>query len=348
MHRRMLRFPLILSSVALLSVACSDDGGGSAGGATTTTQVGPVAAQPSAACKAASAGAVASGEEKVTTASGGAERWYYRYVPNGYSPTTPVPVVFDFHGYLEGADVHKQHSALGPFGDEKGFATITPHGLGNPVRWDTGLDSADIRFVGELLDEVENTVCVDENRIFATGLSNGAFMTSAIACAYADRVAAVAPVAGISNAEGCKPARAVPVVAFHGTADSFIAFEGGLGESARDLPSPDGSDRTLGESGVADRIKGPSIPEVTAAWAKRNGCTSEPTESKIADDVTLIEFSCPRGAEAELYRITDGGHTWPGSEFSKAIESAVGHTTFSIDANEVMWEFFVDHPRRND
>jgi polyhydroxybutyrate depolymerase len=158
----------------------------------------------------------------------------------------------------------------------------------------------------------------------------------------------VAPVAGIANPEGCKPARPVPVVAFHGTADGFVDYEGGLGERARNLPAPDGSDRTLGESGVSERVQGPSVPEVTAQWAARNGCASGAEESEVAADVTLIEFSCPPGTETQLYSVTDGGHSWPGSDFSKAIESAVGHTTFSIDANDVMWEFFVEHPLRND
>ena len=38
-----------------------------------------------------------------------------------------------------------------------------------------------------------------------------------------------------------------------------------------------------------------------------------------------------------------GGHSWPGSEFSQAIENVVGPTTTSIDANEVMWDFFQAH-----
>ena len=239
-------------ALAMVAVACSGDDGEDGEASTdrttttSTTVERVVAAQPSAGCKAASAAAapgeaIAPGEEKVTLVSGGTERWFFRHVPTGYSPTRPVPVVFDFHGYAEGADAHRQHSKLGPFGDEKGFVTITPQGLGAITRWDTDLDAADVQLVGELLDQVESTLCVDERRIFVTGLSNGAFMTSSVASTYADRIAAAAPVAGIRNIEGCKPARAVPVVAFHGTADTFVAFDGGLGEGARNLPAPDGS-----------------------------------------------------------------------------------------------------------
>jgi polyhydroxybutyrate depolymerase len=348
--------PLVL--VMLLLAACSgdDDGGGAAAGGRTTTApsstttVAPadVAPGPSTGCGAAAP--VAPGESTVTTTSGGVERSYVRHVPAAHDGTSPVPVVVDFHGYSEGAAVHVQMSGLGAYGDEQGFVTITPQGLGAVPRWDTALGSADVAFFGDLLDEVARTLCVDTHRVFVTGLSNGAFMTSAIACAYADRVAAVAPVAGIREIEGCEPARPVPVVAFHGTDDGFVTYDGGLGEDALDLPAPDGSGRTLRELREAGEIppsgaRGPSVPEITTAWARRNGCEdTEPAERRAAADVTVLTWDCPPGAEVLLYRVEGGGHSWPGSEFSRRIESVVGPTTFSISANEEMWAFFEAHP----
>jgi polyhydroxybutyrate depolymerase len=195
--------------------------------------------------------------------------------------------------------------------------------------------------------------------VYVTGLSNGAFLTSAVACRYADRIAAAAPVAGIRDIDGCDPSRPVPVVAFHGTADTFVAYDGGYGSSVANLPSPDGSGKTIGQSG-GDRIsqgnattttapgstKPPTIEEITADWAKRNGCSAKRTEEKVASDVTLLAWSCPKGDEAELYRVEGGGHSWPGSAFSKQVASVVGRTTDSISADEIMWRFFRDHPLR--
>src|SRR4029079_13798140 len=178
---------------------------------------------------------------RVDTKSGGKARWYFRHLPPTYTGTEPLPVVIDLHGYLEGAALHKANSALGPFGDARGFITITPQGSSNPIPlWNTDLASPDVRFIGDLLDEVEARLCVDERRVFVTGLSNGAFMTSAVACKYADRIAAAAPVAGIRDIKGCAFARPVPVIAFHGTADPFVSYTGGLGLSALKLPTPDG------------------------------------------------------------------------------------------------------------
>jgi polyhydroxybutyrate depolymerase len=338
---------LAATSLALVA-ACSDDGddGGEGPGLETVTTEAPaeVAARPSPGCGAA-AGDLVAGEQRVTLPSGGAERWYLRHVPPAHDGAEPVPLVVDIHGYAEGAEAHVAQTQLGPFGDEHGFLTVTPQGLGDVPRWDTQAGSADLAFIGELLDHVEETACVDESRVFVTGLSNGGMMTSAVACAYAERVAAVAPVAGLRRPDGCEPGAPVPVVTFHGTADPFVAYDGGLGPAAARLPAPDGSGRTLGDLGVEPGGGEPSVPALAAAWAEGNGCEGSPDREAVADDVTRVTFPCPPEGDVVLYRVDGGGHTWPGSEFSRGIGSVTGPTTFSIDANEEMWAFFEDHPR---
>ncbi len=287
-------------------------------------------------------------DEKVITSSSGVERYYFRHTPTGYLGTSPLPVVVDIHGYSEGSTVHLMMSKLGALGDTKGFITITPEGTGPVPHWLTAADSPDMAYIGDLLDEIEATLCVDRDRVFVTGLSNGAMMTSAIACVYSDRFAAYAPVAGVQVPEDCATTKPTPLITFHGTEDGFVGYDGGLGQDALDLPAPDGSEGDLGEVLPEDMMKGPTVPEAVAMWAKRNGCSSgvdTATESDINAEVTLIEHDCPAGAETVLYRINGGGHTWPGSEFSKAIIGVVGFTTMTISANNLMWDFFVGHPR---
>jgi polyhydroxybutyrate depolymerase len=280
--------------------------------------------------------------------SGGASRTYIRHLPSAYQPGAPIPLVLDLHGASEGAQVHVGTSALGPYGDEQGFATVTPQGLerGLDSYWDTAfhgtIDSVDVRFVGDLLDEVERTLCVDERRVFATGYSNGAFLVSALACVYADRLAAVAAVAGVRDYKDCHPARAVPVVVFHGTNDRWVAFGGGVGPDALALP-PDRSGRTVAEKTGFDERR--PVPTVVAAWAGRNGCAVQPSERRVASDVTRVRYGCPAGADVDFYRVDGGGHTWPGSRFTEQLASLLGPTTFSISANELMWAFFEAHPR---
>jgi polyhydroxybutyrate depolymerase len=348
----------VVALAVLVLAACAsgdDDGTSSAttsrgtAATTSTTAAGPAYVKPAASsgCGAAAA-KVAAGETRVDTTSGGAPRWYMRHIPPKYDGTTPLPAVIDIHGYAEGAVVHTKMSALGPFGDVHDFVTISPQGSGTAVAlWNTDLKSADVTYIGDLLDEIDRTLCVDTNRIFVTGLSNGAFMTSAVACAYADRIAAAAPVAGIRDIDGCAPRRAVPVVAFHGTADPFVSFDGGLGPKALELPAPDGSGTIGDSSAAASETKGPTVPEITTAWAKRNDCApTAPSAQRIAKDVVEFRWECPPSADVELYRIDGGGHSWPGSAFSKAVASVVGPTTSSIDADDVMWKFFQAHPLR--
>ncbi len=310
-----------------------------------------VAVAPSKGC--GSAATVAAGHEKITMTSGDTEtpsvstRWFWRDIPAAHDGETPVPVVVDFHGYSEGADVHLMMSDLTTYGGEKGFVTITPQGQGPVPRWDVAGDSVDMTYVDNFLDQIGETLCIDENRIFATGLSNGAMMSSAIACSRADRFAAVSPVAGIRAPDECEPARAVPVVAFHGTKDEFLGYDGCFGSRVSTLPAPDGSTRPAPDLSTTTTPApcGPTVPEMTAKWAKRNGCTAAPKETKIAADVTKIAYACSNGADVELYTVAEGGHTWPGSKFSQQIESIVGPTSMSISANKIMWDFFENHPR---
>jgi polyhydroxybutyrate depolymerase len=336
---RVLRVAMTLTLGAPLVLGFGSSGALSSGRTET------VAAKPPAGCKAA---ATVPGEQRVDTTSGGTPRWYVRHVPPSYDGKTPTPLVLDLHGYLEGAELHETNSRLGAFGDAHGFVTITPQGSGDVVPgWAVELDAPDVRFVGDLLDEAGRTLCIDDRRIFVTGFSNGAFLASTLACVYADRIAAIAPVAALRNPPGCKPARPVPIVTFAGTGDEFVAFTGGLGPRAQMTSANDGTGRMLGEkSGGALVASSESMPKIIAAWAKRNHCAAKPKETSVASDVTLVRYRCPKRADVELYRIDGGGHTWPGSEFSRQIESVVGLTTFSINANELMWAFFQAHPLR--
>jgi polyhydroxybutyrate depolymerase len=345
-----------VASIVVLGACSGDDDtaadaqkASSASEEAAVTDPADVPAEASAGCGSST---VAAGEEKVTTQSAGAERWYWRSVPAAHDGDEPVPLVLDLHGYSEGADVHKANSKLGELGAEEGFVTLTPQGVGQVPFWNTTPDSTDVDFVGQVLDEAEAALCIDTNRVFVTGFSNGAMMTSTVACVMSDRIAAAAPVSGaVDLGDACAAERPVPVVTFHGTADPFLDFEGGLGPAVANLPKPDGSgslgDLDADESDQMDEtvtMNDASVPEVMAAWAERNGCDdAAPTETEEAADVTLVIFDCPPDAEVELYRIEGGGHTWPGSHLLEGVDM-VGPTTFSIDADDIMWAFFQAHP----
>jgi polyhydroxybutyrate depolymerase len=321
----------------------------STGAADASTPTGlHVAARPSPGCVQTT---VVTGEETLNFDAVNDDGSYTEQVPTTAAAGKPLPVVFDLHAYEEPGQLQVTLSGLGTYGQTHGFATITPWIDDQPVPlWQSAVGSKDMAWFGKLITHIETTTCVDENRVFVTGYSNGAFMSSAVACQFSSRVAAVAPVAGIMAVSPCKMTRPVPVVAFHGTADPLVHYDGTASKAAEDLPAPDGSGKTIGQE-AAESFgtkgvfkKGPSIPQEAGTWARRNGCSTKFTSTRIASDVTLLSWSCPRHANVELFRIQGGGHTWPGSQESAELVKIVGRTTFSISADAEMWSFFMAHP----
>jgi polyhydroxybutyrate depolymerase len=217
---------------------------------------------------------------------------------------------------------------------------VFPHGTGGPVRWDVGTDPAtndDLAYVAAVLDRVEAERCVDTSRVYATGLSNGAMMSSVVACAMADRVAAIAPIAGIALPEPCEPARPVPVLTIHGTADPILLFNGGVGSEVLDAAMTGGT--AAPTTTVPPDLDGAGYPETVRGWAALAGCGEEPTDERVGDDVIRRTYDCPEEAPVEFFIVEGGGHSWPSSEFSRSIERIVGPTTFEIDASREVWDF---------
>lgn len=282
----------------------------------------------------------------VTKADNGS---YIEQIPATADTGRPLPLVFDFHGYEESGPALVKASTLGTYGQSHGFITITPWVNGEPVpMWLSSAGSRDLVWFGQLLTHIEAKSCIDETRVFVTGGSNGAFMTSAIACEYPGRVAAVAPVSGIQAMARCATTRPVPVVTFHGTADPLVPYDGKASKLAADLPAPDGSghriearqERLFGAKGVFQQ--GPSIPREAAAWARRNGCSSDIDTIAVIRDVTLLSWQCPSDANVELYRITDGGHVLP--ETMVPPELHTSGRVKSLSMNAIIWQFFEAHP----
>ena len=189
--------------------------------------------------------------------------------------------------------------------------------------------TGDVGFLAALIDELVQSGTVDARRVYATGISNGAFLSNRLGCELSDRIAAIAPVAGTRikiAAENTPAPRAMPVLYFHGTSDKIVGL--------------DGTDFiTKGQHSL-------SADELVAWWAKRNGCDKPPRVEKLPDavatDGTTVErrtFAAkPAGAPVIYYQITGGGHTWPGGSFQP--EFMLGKTSRDIDASAIIWQFF--------
>ncbi|BBX74638.1 esterase [Mycobacterium shinjukuense] len=266
---------------------------------------------------------------------GGLKRTYTVHVP----PGPPVGLVLNLHGgggtgigqqsltnFDSAADAHNLLVAY-PDGYDKSWAD----GRGASPADRRRLD--DVGFLVALVGKLRSDFGVPAGHVFATGMSNGGFMSNRLACDRADIFAAIAPVAGtLGVGVACDPSRPVSVLDAHGTADPLVPFNGGV------VRGRGGTSRAISVGGLVDR------------WRAADGCHGDPSAQELPDvkDGTVVHRfasrGCAAGTEVVWYQIDNGGHTWPGGKqyLSKAI---IGPTTRAFDGSQVIAQFFLAHGR---
>ncbi|MBK5217173.1 MAG: hypothetical protein JJE02_06275 [Propionibacteriales bacterium] len=255
-------------------------------------------------------------------------RQYLLHVPPDYDGTEETPVVFAFHGLGGSADVLVAYTGWAAKADDDDFIVVAPQGLGPVPYWDfvtpASEKGSDLAFVKELTEQINNSACTDEDRVFATGFSNGSALTFALACSGDFDFAAYGAVAGAFYRPQCDSAPDASIIYFHGTSDPIVPFDGG--------PTP-----------IADVDP---VPETMAGWSAHNGCASKASVEAISSMVDEYVWGpCAPGVDLEAYVVKGGGHTWPGAEQLATLRS-FGLTTDDINATELIWEFFKAHPHR--
>ena len=213
-------------------------------------------------------------------------------------------------------------SDMNAVSDTARFLVCYPEGINASwnVGWVFGSTADDVGFTAALIDELYGKYNIDQNRVFACGMSNGGFMSYRLACELPSRIAAIASVTGSMVPQAltsCKPGRPVPVMEIHGTSDNIVNYNG----------SP---------------LIAAAIPDVLRLWQKNNGCDETPEKAEIPDvnpmDGTTTERwvyqNCENHGTLVHYRVTNGGHTWPG-----AAGNGTG-TSRDFHASTVIWHFF--------
>ena len=303
------------------------------------------AAVASPGCSSPAGAAVTEQNEEITV--DGVARSYLLSTPPPRSGAGPRPLVVDLHGLGEGASLEADTTQFSPFAQAHGFIVVFPQGSGSPVGWDIAPGTSahpnhDIDFMNALLSSLEAHQCVDESRLYATGLSDGALFTSLLACTMANRFAAFAPVAGAVLDKPCDPGRRVSIVAFHGTADPILYFNGGVGTAVLNNAFSGKTTPTTPLPPV--NLDGKGYPANVKAWAAKDGCDLRAIDTHVSTHVILRTYKCPPGAAVEFYIVVGGGHAWPGSKFSAALKAITGPSTFEINATDIIWKFFQQHP----
>ncbi len=280
--------------------------------------------------------------QKIYLNYGGLDRSYLIHVPPQIDNKTSVPLVIVLHGGGGSAENIENVTGFSSEADKEGFIVVYPEGVDGT--WNSGyccgsglnMQVDDVGFILKIIGDIESSHNIDKKRIYATGFSNGAMMSYTLASNASNIFAAVAPVSGSIGGQAMNnsslylppmPSQAVSVIAFHGTADQNILYNGGHGNKTTG---------TRIDLSVNDSIQ---------FWVKSDNCSINPIFDNIANNVTLETYTGGlNDSEVQLYTIIGGGHAWPGGV--KASPTG-DEPTQEISATDLIWEFFKTHPKNS-
>lgn len=315
----------VVAAIALATVAAG------CGSSTPADRASTSAHRPSASggCGSPDAAFAAQGDDGRFT-SGDTERIFAIAAPDDAVGHDPLPLIINLHGARATAVEQQSSSGLDTRGPEAGFVVVAPQALHPRPIWSLTENGPDITFVLELVDEVEQRLCIDTSRVYLTGFSMGGMLSMRLACTAPQRFAAVAAVSGEIDYDDCPSSDRPPLLAFHGTDDGVVHFDGTLTPGiSMSIPFPDE----------------PPRDEIVRRWAQANNCTVPATETAVPPDVEHETYTCPAAGAVEMYVILGGGHTWPGSTPGPYSQALAGNTTQTIDATALILAFFELHAR---
>lgn len=266
----------------------------------------------------------------------GNQRSFIMYLPTGYNNAGKMPLIFVIHGGSGTPEGMINIANFKTISDRDKVVLVYPAGIQN--NWNDGrptppnqLGINDVNFFNQMCDYMIANNSVDETKIYATGISNGGFMSSRLGCELSNRIAAIAvdaaTIEATTSASNCNPSRPVPAIYIQGTTDPIVPFTGGQ--------------MTAGSGGTIL-----SHFQAINKWVTINGCNATPTVTDlpdIANDGTTIKqrvySNGTNGIEVVSYVIQNGGHTWP-QGFQYLPETIIGKTSQDMNACEVIWTFF--------
>jgi polyhydroxybutyrate depolymerase len=289
--------------------------------------------------------------------SGTYNRTFEYYVPTSYTGLEAVPLLFSFHGLGSSGDEQRDLTKFDVLAERQGFIAVFPDATvlnasdypeaelppltGANIQWNLGGESLqyyadidDVGFVSDMISWFETDYNVDSGRIYSTGMSDGALFSYCLAFNLTGTFAAIAPVCAPMPWGFDTPVTSpITVILMQGTADPLLFYDGygGLGGNVTYSV-----DETIaywcGVDGINMTNPG---PEVTT-WG---ATTSDPTS------VTRYVYSGGTGGtQVILFKVTGGGHCWPGGpQYLPA--AIIGPATTHIDASGQIWKYLPPVPK---
>lgn len=235
-------------------------------------------------------------------------------LPPGRPPDTPLPVVLVFHGAGGSGLGIEADTGFSSMGDSDGFIAVYPNS--DAHYWQLH-GQHDFIFVRALLEQLGDTLCLDDSRIYAAGLSNGASLVARLGCELSDRLAAIAPVAGGDGlVPGCQPTRPVSVLEIHGDEDESVPYDG------------------------SSRFDEPSVWNFLGAWSRWDGCSAAVSWKRlIPRALYATKGSCADGSAVAHIKLLREPHAWPSLSTTARGEP----TLVAFSARQAIWQFFTTH-----
>lgn len=260
-------------------------------------------------------------------------RSFRLYVPTRYDPDEPMPIVVALHGRPDSGTGFSMITQLHLTAERENFLVVYPDGLNlgwNSTDGIAGFRNGfwdDVEFLQNLVLSLSEQVNIDMNRVYATGFSNGGFMTQRLACSAPDFFAAYAVLGAtlvpqFNNISICNPENDVPIMFMHGTKDVSIEWQGAPNSY---LP-------------VIDNLY---------FWVTYNNCSLEPLETEIlppkAEDAEtfvakIVYPDCAFGGDFVFYGVENGGHNWTGVP-GVIGEQIAGLVNTDVHASDLVWDY---------
>lgn len=251
------------------------------------------------------------------------ERRSFRvYTPRDYDESKLYPVMLALHGRYGNPRNMAKMTKFNPIADERGFIVVYPSGYRRS--WNDGRGEGpaaennidDVKFMKGIIGFLTANYAIDDERMFVSGMSNGGFMAMRLACEMSATFSAFISVTGSLAADfDCFPSTSTNLMIFAGTADNLVPYEGGEVASSGSF--------SIG------------FEELISFWGEQNTCVDFESIMlpKTTDDETSVEKliykNCDSNTKSILYKINNGGHTWPmGNNF-------FGENTTGINSEEI-------------
>lgn len=154
---------------------------------------------------------------------------YLLYLPKAYSAddAKKVPLMLFLHGRGESKGPLSSVKRWGiphfiDLGVNFPYVIASPQCPPSPKSWSSPEEQA---LLVALLDHLNKTFKVDENRVYLTGLSMGGFGSWRLAADHPERFAAVVPICGGGDPRDAAKLKDLPIWAWHGAADPTVPVQ---------------------------------------------------------------------------------------------------------------------------